>query len=105
GDHVPVRVALRLLGGDLAAVHELLHHGVVDADLLEDLVGEPVDAGVAEVEDHPVGDVVDHHRGDQGDGGAGREQPPAADLGDAPTGRAQGVAQLLDGDLRLQREL
>ena len=53
-DHVAVGVALGLVGADEPRVDELLHGGVVDAELLERAAVPRVDAGVADVEDHPV---------------------------------------------------
>lgn len=58
--HVALRVGVGVRGLDPALVEQLLDHRVVDADLLEHVLGPAVHARVAHVEDEPVRGVVVH---------------------------------------------
>ena len=102
GDHVPLRMPLGAGGIEHPAVEQLLHHRVVDADLLEPPLGEPVGPRVAEVGDQPVRGAVVH------DADRGGDRRPGSAVGegtDPHVGLLEDLADVagLDRPLRQAR--
>ena len=107
GDHVALRVGRDLGGLEPPGVDQLLDQAVVDADLLEHAVVEPVDARVAEVREQPHRPVVvREQRGHDGRAGvpAALDAALALHLGVLQDPRLAGdqrVADRLDGVARV----
>ncbi len=97
-DDVPVRVPLSLGRLDHAAIHQLLDHRVVHADLGERAVGVPVHPGVADVEDQPVRVALvtrDRDAGERGADGA----PVGYRLAQSRGDRADHLVHVVGADL------
>ena len=101
GDDIPPRVSRGGIRREQAAVDQLLHHGVVDADLLQLTLAQPVGPRIAEVHRKPVAhpvDLADHH---SRQGGAGAGALARGELGHATTGPIHREVQVLDREARL----